>query len=168
MYELELDKTGEYIPTSLKLWEYPDSYYGDTHYGWYVFFAHHRDSDLITESNWECIIKEFPESDSIQIVRNSHWAVGWIEFIKIHKTDYENLKRADDILSQLENYLILNEEDYSARELESVNEYWEYMSLADRVKLCEKAGVNIFAARRAEYPSDADKSGRLYEYLSRD
>ena len=48
-----------------------------------------------------------------------HWAVGWVEWMAIHETDTELLKRCDEILGGLKDcYPVYNDEDLSNRESE--------------------------------------------------
>lgn len=49
---------------------------------WLVLLARNRDSDILTESNWECALKQLGgESDDCQVFRFGHWACGWIEYL---------------------------------------------------------------------------------------
>ena len=41
------------------------------------------------------------ETDTVIVVRETHWAVGWVEWIAIHQDDEKALKIADDITGKL-------------------------------------------------------------------
>ena len=77
----------------MKLWTRPDSYWGAEWHDFYVFLSQHRDSDSLTRSNFTCALDKLGESKScqwgetVQVVRENHWAVGWVEWIAIHKSD---------------------------------------------------------------------------------
>jgi hypothetical protein len=123
---IEAPATELYIPKHLKKWKLPSYYFGEHWDGWYVFMTTHRDVDLLDESNWECIKRDIGENPSaaqkekgLLIVEESHWAVGWVQWMGIHETDYELLMRADDIKAALDDYPVYDDEDYSGRQWES-------------------------------------------------
>jgi hypothetical protein len=119
--EKEIEK---FIPENLNLWEWPESYSGSSWNEYYVFLGKHRDSDLLDESNFDVGYSKIKDlntelengDNSIQIVREGHWAVGWIEWIAIHESNIPALKVADSISSDLKDYPVLDEEDWSNRE----------------------------------------------------
>lgn len=114
---------------------------------WYGILGRSRDSGIIQLSNFEVGIKLLGgESDDVRIERYGHWACGWIEGVYVRPGS-----RAESIARQIDadlvNYPILDEEDYSRREYEAAADYWDSMTLDDRVELCRNCGVSIFAAR---------------------
>lgn len=118
--------TDLYIPKHLKKWKMPSYYFGEHWDGWYVFMTTHRDAEMIDESNWESIKRDIGENPSaaeeqkgLLIVEESHWAVGWVQWMGIHETDTELLMRADDIKAALDDYPLYDEQDYSNRECEA-------------------------------------------------
>jgi hypothetical protein len=128
----------------------------------FVFLSRHRDSDLLTESNFECGLAAVGgESDTVQIVREGHWAVGWVEWIAIHESDIKALSEADDILCALSDYPVVNEDDWSEREWNAAQDYWSELNIRERVDLCRDAGLSVFAARR-DYIPQGD-NGYIYE-----
>lgn len=130
-------KMTNYTPKNLELWTRPSHYFGATWEGYYVFLGRNRDSDDLTESNFECGLEsiggeggEIPEGyedsgeNSRVVARERHWACGWIELIYIHESDTEALIKADKIAGELKDYPVLNEDDWSEREMESANRVW--------------------------------------------
>lgn len=118
-----------YKPTHLKRWKMPSNYFGEDWPDYFVFLSRHRDSDELTESNFRVALaslKRLPvfEGESRFSVRESHWAVGWIEWIAIHADDTEALKAADEIAASLENYPVLDDEDFSKLEHENAEKVW--------------------------------------------
>ena len=118
-----------YEPKNLKLWTMPPDYFGDTFEDHYIVYSKTRDSDLLNLSNFHFIENELDEindelsSDEISeeyytIQRASHWAVGWIEIIYVHKDSTEMLMKADEIIGNSHDYPVLDEEDYSNRQTE--------------------------------------------------
>lgn len=151
----------------LERWTRPDSFMAMDS-GWqyskaaFVFLGRHRDSDLLTESNFECALECLGgESETVKVVREGHWAVGWVEWIAIHESDTKALELASDMIDSLNSYPALNEDDWSQREYEAAQDYWESLPLSERVDLCREADVSIYAARHNYLPMQ--DSGYIYE-----
>ena len=84
-----------------------------------------RDSSALERSNFMCMLKTLGgESDTVIVVSERHWAVGWIEWIAIHETDARALEEADEIAGALEDYPVVNESHWSELETEEANEVW--------------------------------------------
>jgi hypothetical protein len=115
-----------YQPEYLKRWKLPRDYAGAEWPEYFSAAGRHRDSDCLTESNFFATLRAVGgESETVRVVRESHWAVGWIEWIAIHESDAAALRAADKCLERLESYSILDEEDFSRREYESCAAVWE-------------------------------------------
>jgi hypothetical protein len=69
------------------------------------------------------------ESDVVTVVRESHWAVGWVEWIAIEADGTAEsdkaLQIADRAKERLADYPVLNEEDLSEREQAAADETWK-------------------------------------------
>jgi len=121
-------------------------------------------SDLLTESNFECGLKAIGgESDTVKIVRESHWAVGWIEWIAIHESDTKALECASDIMDSLSDYPVVNDDDFSEREWEAAQDMWLELPLSERVEICRDADLSIYAARSDSIPQG--DNGYIYEHF---
>lgn len=106
-----------YTPKNLARWKRPAYYYGEEWPDYYVFLGHHRDSDNLDNSNFDCGLKAIGgESETVIVVTENHWAVGWVAWIAIHESNEEALIKADEIKAKLDDYPVLDEEDYSERE----------------------------------------------------
>ena len=123
---LNSTETEIYEPTHLKRWTMPDSYIGavwPTHYSAGV--GQSRDSDALEQSNFICMLKVIGgESETVTVVRESHWAVGWVEWIAIEQDDAAALRKADEIVARLEDYPVINENHFSELETEEANDVW--------------------------------------------
>ena len=97
--------------------------------------THHRDSDLLTESNWaaqwaileplRADVPTDPDEDGSPVVcRERNPFTGWGEFVAIHRDNVAALRAADEIARRLESYPILDEEDFSRREWEDYEKGW--------------------------------------------
>ena len=87
-----------FTPENLSLWEKPSHYFGAAWPCHYVFLGRSRDSDCLENCNFtEALNAIGGESETVEVVRESHWAVGWVEWIAIHQDDAEALRKADAI-----------------------------------------------------------------------
>jgi hypothetical protein len=152
-----------YEPEHLARWTLPDNYFGAEWPEYYVYFGRHRDSNLLTNINFDVALEAVGgESETVQVVRESHWAVGWVEWIAIHETDTKALQKADEIMAAYYEYPCLNEERLSEAEFEEAHKYWDRMPLQDRIEECREAGVSIFAARHDELQGELFDNIREY------
>ena len=117
-----------YKPENLKKWEYPKDYIGDEWFGYYIFLGQTRDSDCLEKSNFACGLQDIGgeltndnDMPLVCIVRENHWACGWLEWIAIHESAIKQLKRADELMAAIELYPVLNDEHYSELELNEAN-----------------------------------------------
>lgn len=153
-----------YTPEHLSRWTLPDSYAGAEWPDYYVFLGQHRDSDALSRSNFTCALQALGgESDTVVVVREGHWAVGWVEWIAIHESDAAALQAADETTAALADYPVVDDMHWSELEYDEACDYWASLPVRDRVEFCRNAGVSLFAARRDEIP--ADDSGYIYEAL---
>lgn len=146
----------QWEPKHLKRWTRPDSYFGAV---WPAYYSsgvgQSRDSDALERSNFICMLKALGgETETVRVIHEGHWAVGWVEWIAIHQDDVKALKEADEINGYLEDYPVINEDHWSELEDEDANSTWQRLSLKERMELCKEARVSIFAARRDYIPSD--------------
>lgn len=185
-----------YQPKHLKPYKRPDHYMGATWEDYFVTpFGVHRDSDILTESNHDYAVAalrkaceaagvdpdapmpgsrparpdalwDWAEHSAIVTPESSHWAVGWVRGLYVHKAAPEAvLRKADELCERHENYPVLNEDDFSNREYEAAMDAWEQSSVRDRLEAIQRfgSGISIFAARRSEWPGD--ETGALQEYM---
>lgn len=120
----------------MKKWTLPDSYAGAWWPEHYVFLGQHRDSDALTRSNFRTALEKLggervewveelgKDIDMVIVVRESHWAVGRVEWIGIHESNVEGIRLAEEMESEIEQYPCLDESDYSELEDEECAETW--------------------------------------------
>jgi hypothetical protein len=98
---------------------------------WSIIYTHNRDSGLLTMSNADAIAKameQFTEGDDPDVVCESHdhWVVGHVDgfSIRVYRDGMitKAFKTYHDLCERLDAYPILDEEDYSERELEATLE----------------------------------------------
>ncbi len=164
-------------------WTHPPDYGGFSPIGDYVIAGRSRDSDCLEESNYACIFRDLekfaeslpepPENEDIESGEMSwvydfgagHWAVGWVETLLIRQDAPEELLRfAESIVCAIADYPVYDDEHFSELELEHAEKTWRNcFGLSERIELCRKFGISIFAARHEYLPDD--DSGELFQYL---
>lgn len=126
--------------TTLEKWTHPEYYEGATFHHWYLLpFVRTRDSDCLTESNFCAAVQALGgESEHVLVSCSRHWACGWLEEILIRQdAPAELLDKARQLIERYENYPVLDEDDYSAREAEENYEraldVWSSMTVKERI-----------------------------------
>ena len=149
------------------------NYMGPDFSEWYLApVCQTRDSGILERSNFETVEKDLEQfntwieedDEEVQTVANhrfGHWGPGWYEIILIHATNEKALKAADEWSAALSDYPVADEEAYSEKEWNEIAEYWEGMSMSDRIDMIQDGNGSVFAARRDEVPDCC------YERLSR-
>lgn len=160
---------------SLQSWKRPSNYIGPSWDGWLIFLTRTRDSGLLTNHNFDtalAALKALPKvvgigKRTVQVVRDSHWACGWVEWIAIHPRNKAAIARAEQLTRKLNDYPILDEMGYENKEHEEVCATWEDMSVRERLFTLKRHNpeVSIFAARHPFIPQSAD---RTYDSLRSD
>jgi hypothetical protein len=110
----------------IKKWTMPTSYAGEVWPDYYSSgFGQSRDSDCLERSNFECALNRLGgESETVIVVRESHWAVGWVEWIAIHETDVKTLAIADELREGMESYPVVDEDHWSQVEDDEAQTVW--------------------------------------------
>lgn len=140
--ELSDMPTTTYKPTHLQKWTLPSCYAGAQ---WPDYYGsgcgRSRDSDALERANFDAMLKALGGERShetlgdpndpgcalplVKIVRESHWAVGWVEWIAIHESANEQLEIADKIAGKLEDYPVVDEHLWSEYEQADADETWK-------------------------------------------
>jgi len=154
-----------YQPERLERWTMPRDYFGAE---WPEYYSagvgRSRDSDCLEESNFHAMLSALGgESDAVQVVRESHWAVGWVEWIAIHESDDAALRAADRLRLELDDYPILDEEDFSSREWEECERVWaDCYTARERVRYLRQARCTEgFRVLRAAVAGDWFAAGSI-------
>jgi hypothetical protein len=131
---------------------------------WFVApVSRNRDSNVLTESNWQAQIESLTEvsgdeseTDEWEIHRFGHWGCGWLEIV-IVRPDTAAFRAADDIETALMNYPVLNDEDLSQREWDAAVESWNNWGAKEfREALAEQFGLSENTVYRLDdIPDDA-------------
>lgn len=102
--------------------------------GWLISsICQTRDSDVLDESNFVSALQALGgESETVQVLRFGHWAVGWTEWIAVLPQHSEALQALED---KIDDYPVLDEDDLSEREQEAAYRIWaDCYSPAERLE----------------------------------
>lgn len=133
---------------TLKRWKMPECYIGATWEGWCVFLWQNRESDCLTRSNFQCAMErlkplstdlEQEEMPSVRTVRESHWAVGWVEWIAIHESNKPAIAEACVIFDRFENHPVVNGDHWSKLEFDAFCEAWNSYGHREFIRELERA-----------------------------
>ncbi len=151
-------RIGEDINMShtVKAWSLPRDYAGATWEGWYsAGFGQSRDSDVLERSNFHVastellklaedaprheisaeLLEQLDDCLSVQVVRENHWAVGWVEWIAVHGSNAAALECARELCASANNYPPLDESHWSQMEHEEAGEVWaKCYSVSERIE----------------------------------
>ncbi len=175
-------ETMGYEPEYLNRWTRPQDYFGNT---WEHHFSsgcgRSRDSDALKRANFRAMLNAlgFDESENVAddcpldsgdeparlIVRENHWAVGWVEWIAIHESDTAGLKIADEIAEARAEYPVIDEELWSEYENADCEETWaNCFDPKERAEYLRKhigSPVGLFRKLRAAVKGDWYEAGNL-------
>ncbi len=110
----------------LKLWTMPQHYFGAVWPATYsAGVGQSRDSDALERANFMAMLQAIgSESKTVTVVRESHWAVGWVEWIAIHQDNDKALGIADTLIARLEDYPVISDDLFSEYEDEDCQQVW--------------------------------------------
>ena len=105
----------------MELWERADNYMGPDFSDYFLLYSTCRDSEVMNRANYEAIKSEFKARDfklkkGVIIEGASHWAVGWVEYILIHKDNKRLVELGHKIREALDDYPVYDECLYSDME----------------------------------------------------
>lgn len=125
--------------------KHDSSYWGERG-EWLVVTCVTRDSDCLARSNYRTFIKLLGGkgseggkgsqdiNENLAIEEATHWACGWLQYLIINPECVELIQEATQALERLEDYPVLDDEDFSALEMEEANESWSYWSTKERIE----------------------------------
>lgn len=118
----------------IKRWTMPSHYAGEVWPDYYSSsVGQSRDSSCLERSNFTCMLEALGgETETVRVIREGHWAVGWVEWIAIHESDHGALAIADDIAGSLEDYPVVDEDHWSELEFNEMLDFWAGMSTRER------------------------------------
>lgn len=146
-----MERYADYQPTQFD----PKGYCLEDHQDWLVApVIQTRDSGCLERSNFRTVLADLGgESDNVEVHRFGHWGPGWFEII-IVRPDTAEATKVEQWEAALADYPIASEDDFSMLEVETACEYWETLSIRDRMEYVERdggleTGESIFSIRHS-------------------
>lgn len=130
---------------------------------WFVVIGKNRDSPIIDEVNFDTALDRLGgESETVRVINLGHWLCGWVELVIADPVHVEEIQK---IKSDLADYPLLDEEEYSRRQDEAITKFWDECSDEDKEYYYEKVGIEV------ERDEDGnillhDEDGRVYDLVS--
>lgn len=102
------------------------NYIGEDYSDYIVLLSRTRDSDTLAESNFETALSSLGgESEDVIVARFGHWGCGWVESILV-KIGSDKIGEAESIYTALQDYPVLDDADFSDREAQEREEFWDF------------------------------------------
>jgi len=131
-------KTNESTMKPLSEYFRSSSAYWGERSDWLVAATTNRDADCLTRSNWRSFIKllggdgsqlgakgSADINENVAIKEATHWACGWVQYLLIDPKADGLVAIAEDACDKLEDYPVINEDDWSTLEYD---EYYEFFT----------------------------------------
>ena len=122
----------------LELWEKAPNYMGEHYDDYYVGPGRSRDSDALEESNFEAALEMLGGESEPEVIvaRSSHWAVGWVEQILVHKDAADKVKILEGIEQTEEaNGGVLDDDLYFQKQDEEYQAQWDSWARNDAITM---------------------------------
>lgn len=102
----------------MSAWDSDRNYSGASLAGWVVGLSRTRDSDLLTNSNFDVLLERLGggSEGKVETVRIGHWACGWVDQIVVHMSAGTELEILWHSLNALQEYPVLDESDFHEAE----------------------------------------------------
>lgn len=134
-------------------------YWGDNG-DWFIIVAQHRDSDSLTRSNFQVLLKRLGgEGERVAVERANHWAVGWVEYLMVHPHNRQGLRVAIQAHCSAYDYPVLDESHWSELEY---NEAYEWAE-RELKELSPKAWWNTWRKETENCGFSDDEAGSAIE-----
>jgi hypothetical protein len=158
-YDTDMQQYKDFQPTCFD----SKGYMLDDQQDWYVIpVSRTRDTGPFEESNFEAALEILggERTNIVEVHRFGHWGPGWFEIIIVNPRAGKTMRKALSIEASLADYPVLDDEDFSRREWEEMEETWANISISERMEICAKTDNSIFSARHVYIPD-----GVYYEHL---
>lgn len=139
-------------------WTRASNYSGTDLSDWLVGPSVGRDSGILAQSNFSAALELLggEQEGIVEVHRFGHWAGGWFETINVKSDNLKAVKALYDIHIALENYPILDEDDFHEREREKQDEDFEFYKSDFCKNILEFCGIESDDADFETLVSDSD------------
>lgn len=129
------------------------NYIGETRFDWYVCCGRNRDSDVLTNCNFDVALEELggEQDGKVEIFETGHWACGWVQVILIHESATDLLAIGEDIGERLHQYPVLDDDAFSEAEDKDREEWWTNGARSDLERTLAKHFESLGAPDGDQY-----------------
>lgn len=164
-FEITLTKYGKYNPTC---WDSRSNYMGNTSQDhWYVApVIKTRDASILELSNFEYAENVLKAGKTPGCVINGygHWACGHYDLILIHPWRHDLLELAQEMQYTLEDYPLLDEDDFCQKEYEETERLWDSYGYEDLSKeLAERLCLDDLVSNQYELRSFVEQNNPVLD-----
>ena len=129
-----------------RIWKTPGSYYGHDPKGEVVLLTRNRDSGLIDNHNFEtakarimgvCENLKLPDNNEFTYDWEArHFLHGWVQYLMVSPSAPEEVKScAVEILEEIQDYTVLDMDDYQERLWECAEDTYHYLDDDDKLEM---------------------------------
>ena len=131
-------------------------------------------TDALEQSNFAAALRALGgETETVNVVRESHWAVGWVEWIAIHETDEAALQVADGLRDRVATYPVLDEDAWGQLEEHEAAEFWNGLTACAKVRYALEqrdrcqwlADVPVWPYGRLDYDALCARDDEIARYV---
>jgi len=110
----------------------------------------------LEQSNFAAALEQLGgESETVEVHRFGHWGPGWFDIVIVNPSDTARVSIAEGISRRLEDYPILDEEDFSERESDEFADSWNNWGCAEyRRNLIRDFGLSEATEERLDEIDD--------------
>jgi hypothetical protein len=131
-------------------------------------FGVNRDSDILTQSNHEYVLRELRKvsGKSVQIMQCSHWLVGYCDHIMVRTTATKTMEKLYEIYERSESYAVLDDDDFCRRECEQAAEAYDNWAKYDVGKLAEQNEIIALCDSDGDFDPTEEQEETLRQLVS--
>jgi len=162
---------GRYDTASLKrkaleLWKPAENYMGDDYSDYYVVLTQNRDSEALEKTNFDAALKALGgEGNGVVVAKSGHWAVGWVEFLLVHKDAADKVAIAEGIERDMADYPVLDEEALTNAEQQEYRESFDVWGKDEALKWVKEDLAKELPAEKQEALEAYEPSERVLQLL---
>ena len=166
----------EYKSEILNMWSVADNYNGEDYSNYYVVYARHMNSNLLTRANWSTfkdVVEEYPNGEigddewQIETQCSSHWMAGWIEVLLVHKdAPKEIIERFEGLVAAMSDYPVLDDHLYYTMQTQETEEFWEDMDEDQKRVFCKDRNFDTSNAEKGIEELDEEVRELIEVYIN--
>jgi len=140
------------------------NYSGPDYSKYIVLLGRSRDSDTLSDSNFESAKSQFKGNRGVIAARFGHWGCGWFELLLVSKTAKKALSIALEINNALADYPVLDDCDFNDRERQHQDGIWD----GNKGSMMDSTWRELFGDKEVPEEFDVDFECLVYALYESD